>query len=164
MPSQIGQADLAREVLDILDETFEHHHGIYLDRGTSLLETLATIDHRQASIPVGGRCATLAAQVAHVTYYLEVLEHDLLGQEVGKVDWTEIWRSVGAVDADEWDRLRADLDRTYRRFLAGLRAVETWQADPHLSVALAVTVHTAYHLGELRQALCVVGPSATTGA
>ncbi len=36
----INQAQLVSEVFDVLDETFEHHRGIYLDKGTSLLETL----------------------------------------------------------------------------------------------------------------------------
>jgi len=63
------------QLLDALDETFEQVHGIYLDKGTSLFETLATITAEQASQPVGGRCATLAAQVAHVNLYLGVIEH-----------------------------------------------------------------------------------------
>lgn len=152
----IGQTQLMTELFDVLDETFEQHHGIYLDQGTSLLETLRGIDHRQASIPVGGRCASLAAQVAHVTFYLQVLERDLHGEEVGVVDWAEIWRAVERVTAEEWLGLRTDLERTYRRVSAELRAADTWQAEPHLTVALAVIVHTAYHLGEIRQALCLI--------
>src|SRR5579859_3016443 len=69
----IGQAELINELMAILDETFESHHGIYLDKGTSLFETLATIDATQASIPVGSKCASLAAQVAHIIVYLEVI-------------------------------------------------------------------------------------------
>ncbi|MFZ5879496.1 MAG: hypothetical protein ACOY0R_09005, partial [Chloroflexota bacterium] len=61
-------------LLDLLDETFENHHGIYLDRDTGLFRTLETVSAQEASIPVGGKCATLAAQVAHVIFYLEVLE------------------------------------------------------------------------------------------
>lgn len=58
----------------LLDETFDQVHGIYLDKGTSLFETLATISAEEASIPVGGKCATLAAQVKHIAFYLDVLE------------------------------------------------------------------------------------------
>jgi hypothetical protein len=86
----IDQALLKTTLLEVLDETFEHHHGVYLDRGTSLLETLRGIDHRQASVPVGGGCATLAAQVAHVTFYMEVLERQLDGGGEEKADWDEI--------------------------------------------------------------------------
>ena len=79
-----------RELLDIFDETFETHHGIYLDKGTSLFTTLDTITADEASRPVGDTCASLAAQVAHVTFYLEVLERIMHGQQVGKLDWGEI--------------------------------------------------------------------------
>ena len=124
---------LKSTMLDVLDETFEHHHGVYLDRGTSLLETLRGIDHRQASIPVGGGCATLAAQVAHVTFYLEVLERELDGGSDEKVDWDEIWRTVGAVTAEEWDALRADLERTYRRIDERLRAAVNQGGPAHFA-------------------------------
>ena len=43
---------------------------------------------------LGGQCATLAAQVAHVTFYLEVLERYILNEEAGVVDWGVIWRTV----------------------------------------------------------------------
>lgn len=131
-------------------------NGIYLDQGTSLFATLAAVDNAQASRPVGRGCASLAAQVAHITFYLEVLEGDLIGKEQGTVDWSAIWRNVGAVTADEWDALRTDLETTYRRIVARLKAVETWEAEPYLASALAITVHSAYHLGEIRQALCIL--------
>ena len=60
--------DFAYNLFLLMEETFEaKHHGIYLDKGTSLFETLETISAREASIPVGGKCASVAAQVAHVT-------------------------------------------------------------------------------------------------
>jgi hypothetical protein len=152
----IDQALLKATLLEVLDETFEHHHGVYLDRGTSLLETLRGIDHRQASVPVGGGCATLAAQVAHVTFYMEVLERELDGGGEEKADWDAIWRTVGTVTAAEWDALRNDLEGTYRRIEGRLRAADTWEVEPHVFTILPITVHTAYHLGEIRQALCMI--------
>ncbi len=64
----------SRALLALLDETFDRVQGYYLDPGTSLFETLAGISAAEASIPVGGRCATLAAQAKHVTFYLEVTD------------------------------------------------------------------------------------------
>jgi hypothetical protein len=64
----IEQERFSKELFDILDETFDTHHGIYLDKNTSLFETLATINAAEASRPVGGKCASLAAQVAHVIF------------------------------------------------------------------------------------------------
>ena len=152
----IDQTQLIQEIMDILDETFEQHHGIYLDKGTSLFETLEEIEHQQASIPVGGKCASLAAQVAHVTFYLEVLERYFVAGDTSKADWGAIWRTVEKVTPEEWEAYKENLKRTYRRIVAELRDVSTWQSDPHLASALAITVHTAYHLGEIRQALCTI--------
>jgi hypothetical protein len=152
----IDQTQLIQEIMDVLDETFEHHHGIYLDEGTSLFDTLEEIDHHQASIPVGGKCASLAAQVAHVTFYLEVLERYFVAGDTSKADWGAIWRTTEKVTPEEWGDLQENLKRTYRRIVIELRDVATWKSDPHLASALAITVHTAYHLGEIRQALCTI--------
>jgi hypothetical protein len=70
----------------MLDETFEHGHGIYLDGGTSLVETLAGIPAEVASRPVSARCTSLAAQVEHVQFHLEVMERSITGQPLGQ--WT----------------------------------------------------------------------------
>jgi hypothetical protein len=152
----ITQEQIVQEIMEILDETFEHHHGIYLDRGTSLLETLAGITHEQASRPIGAGCAALAAQVAHITFYMEVLERYIVAGDTSKADWGEVWRTVSVVTAEEWDVLRSDLERTYRRVAGALRDTATWASDPHLAGALAITVHSASHLGEIRQALCTL--------
>lgn len=144
-------------LLDLLDETFENHHGIYLDRDTGLFPTLETVSAQEASIPVGGKCATLAAQVAHVIFYLEVLERYIVQRDSSPVDWGEVWRTVSAVTPEEWDALRARLDAAYRRIQNIFRENEVWDEDA-LGGSLAVVAHTAYHLGEIRQALCTLKP------
>jgi hypothetical protein len=152
----ISQPQLVQELFDILDETFESHHGIYLDRGTSLFETLETIDARQASQPVGDTCASIAAQVAHVTFYLEVLERYIVANDTSRADWGYIWRTVRQVAPEEWEQLKANLQQTYRRIMSTFQNISAWESDPHLSGALAIAIHTAYHLGEIRQALCTI--------
>ena len=142
-------------LLDLLDETFENHHGIYLDKDTSLFRTLETVSAQEASIPVGGKCATLAAQVTHVIFYLEVLERYVVQHDSSSVDWGEVWRTVSGVTPEEWDALRARLDATYRRIEKMFRDNEIWNEDS-MGGALAVVVHSAYHLGEIRQALCTL--------
>lgn len=156
MSKQINQACFTTEFFDILDETFVQHHGIYLDKGTSLFETLATINAAEASRPVGGKCASLAAQVAHVTFYLEVLERYLLTGQTGKVDWGEIWRTVEVVTPDQWTALNDQLKVTYQRVLELMRGFDDWSKEGYIGGALAIVVHTAYHLGEIRQALCTI--------
>jgi hypothetical protein len=145
-----------QEIFEVLHETFEQVHGIYLDKGTSLFETLDTISAEVASRPVSADCATIAAQVEHVRFYLDVLYGHMSGNSPGKVDWGEIWRMVSAVTPDEWEASRARLKASYERVLALMQGFEGWDGENDIAGALAVLVHTAYHLGEIRQALCTV--------
>ena len=88
--------------------------AIYLDKGTSLFETLATISAEEASVPVGGKCATLAAQVKHVAFYLDVLERSVRTQQYERQDWGKIWRETSAVTAEEWDDAQSPTARELR--------------------------------------------------
>jgi hypothetical protein len=157
MSKTMPQEGFYQELLDILEETFETHHGVYLDKGTSLFVTLGQISANEASIPIGERCATIAAQVEHVIYYLEVLERDIAGQEMDEVDWGEIWSRVSGVTTAEWDGLKGRLKETYARLNAMLRGIDNWEQNDAIGGSMAILVHTAYHLGEIRQALCTVG-------
>jgi hypothetical protein len=154
--TKIDQEHIVQDLFDIIDETFVTHHGIFLDEGTSLLETLETITAAEASIPVGGKCATLAAQVAHVNFYLEVMEAYILKKNIGKVDWGEIWRRVNQVSPEEWKAYKNQLKETYQRIISLLQSWENWNDERPIGGALAIAVHTAYHLGEIRQAMCIV--------
>ena len=151
----IDQKDFTVNLYDLFEETFETHHGIYLDKGTSLLDTLKAVSAQEASIPVGGKCATLAAQVTHVIFYLDVLERYIVHHDTSPADWGEVWRTVSAVTDEEWDALKAKLEAAYRRVDAMLRGIEVWTEDS-IGGAMAIVVHTAYHLGEIRQALCTL--------
>jgi hypothetical protein len=156
MTKTIKTATFTTELFDLLTETFEQVTGKYLDKGTSLFETLATISAEEASIPSGGRCATLAAQVEHTRYYLDVLEIYMIGQIPENVDWHQIWQTVGAVSATEWLAIQERLQESYQRVQATMRAWEEWDNDETIGAAMAMVVHTAYHLGEIRQALCTL--------
>jgi hypothetical protein len=156
MSNKIDPEHITQDLFDVLDEAFVTHHGIFLDKGTSLFETLETITAAEASIPVGGKCATLAAQVAHVNFYLEVLEDYILKKERGNVDWGEIWRRVDEVSPDEWQAYQDQLKETYQRVISMLQCIEDWNDERPIGGALAIAVHTAYHLGEIRQAMCTV--------
>ena len=156
MSTKIDQELITQNLFDILDEAFVTHHGVFLDRGTSLFETLETITAAEASIPVGRKCATLAAQVAHVNFYLEVVEDYILNKERDNVDWGEIWRRVNKVSTEEWTAYQGQLKGTYQRVISMLKNLEDWNDDRPIGGALAIAIHTAYHLGEIRQAMCVV--------
>jgi hypothetical protein len=155
MPGQIPAAALGSTLFDFFTETFEQVQGIYLDRGTSLFETLAAITAEEASRPVSATCASLAAQVEHVRFYVDTLEVYLHGGDPGKVDWGAIWREVEKVTPEQWEASKARLRESYERVVAYMKSLEVLDED-QLSNALAIIVHTAYHLGEIRQALCTL--------
>ena len=60
------------------------------------------------------------------------------------------------VTPDEWTGLKRQLRQTYQRVLAMLRDLDRWDDETAIGGALAIVVHTAYHLGEIRQALCTL--------
>jgi hypothetical protein len=156
MTSQISNELFTKALYMLLDETFDNVQGIYLDKGTSFFETLATISAEEASIPVGGKCATLAAQVKHTAFYLDVLEKSVRTQKFEPVDWGEIWREVTAVSPQEWQTIQDELRQSYNRTKQLISNQSEWQNEHEIGGAIGMIVHTAYHLGEIRQALCVL--------
>lgn len=156
--SSIASEHFTKALLVLLDETFDNVHGAYLDKGTSLFETLADITAAEASIPVGGKCATLAAQVKHVAFYLDVVDNSVRDPNYPRADWDEIWRTISSVTPDEWDTIKAELRTNYNRILKLIEDMPAWSSDVEIGGAIAVIAHTAYHLGEIRQALCTLRP------
>ena len=155
MSSTIAVEHFTSGFFTMFDETFNTVRGVYLDRGTSLFETLATISAEEASRPVSASCATLAAQVAHVRFYLDVMSGYLSKNPPQNVDWGEIWRTVTTVTPEEWEASKAQLHASYEKVLALMKGFETWDEDA-VGNSMATLVHTVYHLGEIRQALCTI--------
>jgi hypothetical protein len=158
MSTQIQTEHFTKALYDMLDETFDNVHGYFLDKGTSMFETLATISAEEASVPVGGKCATLAAQVKHVAFYLDVLEKAVRTQQFEQQDWDKIWRETSAVTPEEWEALKSSLRESYDRIKALINDTTEWSSERQIGGAIAIIVHTAYHLGEIRQALCTLHP------
>jgi len=156
MSKDIPQTQLKNELLFLLTETFESVYGVYLDKGTSLIETLSGITAAEASIPVGNKCASIAAQVTHVCFYLDVLDRYMQTGENEKVDWGEVWRTVCEVSPEEWAALQERIRTTYARTRAALQSYDAWHVQDSIAGAVGMIAHTAYHLGEIRQATCVV--------
>ena len=156
MSGQIQVEHFNSALYTLLDETFDNVHGIYLDGGTSLFETLATVSAEEASVPVGGKCASLAAQVKHAAFYLDVVERSVRTQQNERQDWGKIWRETSAVTFEEWEAIKAQLRASYDRIKRLIDDTTEWPSEQHIGDAIAVVVHTAYHLGEIRQALCTI--------
>lgn len=152
MPTQLSNLQIGRELLDQLEETFEQVKGIYLDRGTSLFETLSSLNAVQASKPLTGHGTSIAGQVAHVRFYLNVMTKYMAGEKNQKLDWRQSW-IVQEVNESEWKKLQSGLREDYQKIHAGWRADHDWGAEDQLGSAVAMLVHTAYHLGAIRQIL-----------
>ena len=149
------EQDFVTNLHQLMGETFEKPIGIYLDKDTSLFQTLEAVSADEASIPVGKKCASLAAQVAHVTFYIESFERFALQGDTSPRDWGEIWRTVEKVTPQEWEALKDKLRQTYQRMDRLFHENKMWNEDT-IGGSLSIVVHTAYHLGEIRQALCVL--------
>ena len=156
MSTTIDSDLFKKSLFMLLDETFDQVQGIYLDKGTSFFETLATISAEEASIPVGGKCATLAAQVKHTAFYLDVLEENVRTQKFERVDWGKIWREVTAVSPQEWQAIQDELRDSYNHVKQLINDQAEWKNEYEVGGAMGMIVHTAYHLGEIRQALCTL--------
>jgi len=145
-----------KELLDLLDETFENTQGIYLDRNTSLFETLEGLSAGQASQPISPTGATIAGHVEHMAFYLDVLTDCIERKPIDELNWADSWL-LTTVDEAAWsetvDRLRA----AYQRTLAVLNGLEEWTGEDDIGASLAILAHTSSHLGAIRQALHAVG-------
>jgi hypothetical protein len=74
MAAQIPVDRFKTQLLDCLEETFSRIRGIYLDKRTSLYETLEGVSAAEASRAISQNSATIAAQVEHVRFYLDAPE------------------------------------------------------------------------------------------
>ena len=140
-------------ILKCLDETFSSVHGIFLDKGTTLYDTLATITASEASQRISPNSATIAAQVDHVRFYLDVLNNYMLTKQSVKSDWREIWETVGEVSDEEWQAIKARLKTSHDQVLSTINSFDKWDGEYDIAGALSILTHTAYHLGGIRVAL-----------
>jgi hypothetical protein len=153
MSAQIPVKRFKKALLDCLDETFSTVQGVYLDEGTTLYETLDGVSAEEASQAASTKSATVAAQVEHIRFYLDVLD-DYMRTGVDKTNnWREIWDTVHQVTPDEWEAMKGRLRASHERVMATINSFETWDGNYDIRGALSVLVHTAYHLGGIRQAL-----------
>lgn len=88
-------------------------------------------------------------------FYLETLVRFARGEAVGEIDWQVAWR-LTRVTPEEWNTLKERLREAHREVLTLTGDTATWQDERAIGGALAIVAHTAYHLGETRQALCTV--------
>lgn len=150
MAQQITLEQFKKELFECLEETFDAVRGVYLDKGTTLFETLENISAADASRAAAEPCATIAAQVEHVRFYLDVLNNMMQTEVVTESDWRDIWERVHEVTPEEWEAEKRRLRESYQRVLETIRNYDRWENEFGIAGALAVLTHTAYHLGGIR--------------
>jgi hypothetical protein len=154
---QLTPARAKKEVLDFLEETFDKHHGVYIDKGTTFFETLDSTTAEEASYRATDKNASLAAHVRHVIFYLGVTEQAILGTlQDEKINWREIWENDRPVSTEQWEVIIAELRQKYSGIRQFLEDPKTWELEDALGGSIAMIAHTAYHLGAVRQALALM--------
>ena len=151
---QISLDDFRSALLVNWDEAFTSVTGIFLDKGTSMFETLATISADEASRPVGGGCASIAAQVNHTWFYLDLMNRMGRGEDVGAPDWEGSWQ-VGEVDHDTWEAMITRLRDAHDEVRTFILTFDGWN-ERMIGGAFGMLAHCAYHLGEIRTGLCTI--------
>ena len=138
------------QLLAVLEELFERTQGIALDKDTSLIQTVSEMSAEQASRPVVPGGTSIAAHLEHACFYLDVMHDYITGKDVSGIDWGKSW-SVRSLTEPEWGVIQQRLKPTYRGLVELIQAVPDWSDDRSLGGALGVAVHSAYHLGAIRQ-------------
>ena len=142
---------LVEALLYLLRETCEGspegRPSAYLDRGVGFLSTLHPLTAANASREFHG--TTIAAQTEHAKFYLDRLCEFLEGH-TERVNVEDSWL-IETVNDKEWDALRETVRTTYEKTLLCLSDGQRVWKGPDIGAAIGEIVHTAYHLGAIRQ-------------
>ncbi len=151
----ITREDFLRNILFIVRETFEGSPdgaaSAYLDRGVGVFPTLENLSARQVSAEING--ISIAAHTEHFKFYLDRLCEFIKGR-TESVNWEQSWL-IDAVDDAEWNALRDAVRKSYANVLLTFAETAAWNED-NIGEAVAITAHTAYHLGAIRQIMKAV--------
>ena len=148
--NSIETTDFTNNLLTLLKETFEGSQpgvgSCYLDREVGVLNTIENVSAENASRANGG--ATFASHLEHARHYIVELNGFMHGN-TEKVDWEQSWL-IKTVDETQWKQLKENVRRDYETIVETFKSIEKWD-DDKIGDAMAIVVHTAYHLGAMRQ-------------
>ena len=150
MSSTTTNEFISEQMLSFVEESFEKVMGIYLDKGTSLFETLESISAEQASRTTHSGGSSIAGHVGHVRFYIRILMDYINGIKHKGLDWNQSWQ-IRQVTGPEWDILQTQLRDDYDSLRSQLKGIDDWNSEDRFGGAMAIVVHTAYHLGAIRQ-------------
>ena len=148
--NSISATQFRESVAYLLRETFsgspEGQPNVYLDRGIGMFSTLDGLSAEEASQEIADM--TIAAQTEHAKFYLDRLCEFINGRTTS-VNWDDSWL-IETVNEAEWEALRGAMKKSYESTLKCLAEVDAW-SDLKIGMAIGLVVHTAYHLGAIRQ-------------
>ena len=121
-----------------------------------LFRQLDAIDAATATRRLAPGRPPIAAHIDHVHFGFLLLNRWAKGQENpwAGVDWNASWQRT-SVTEDEWRTLRSALRREADAWRTVVETRTSWDAVS-ASAALSTAVHTAYHLGAVRQILAAL--------
>ncbi|MFZ1684772.1 MAG: DinB family protein [Candidatus Zixiibacteriota bacterium] len=156
MATTVSNEAITEQFVSFLQETFEKVQGIYLDKGTSVFETLEGLTAKQASRPTHDGGSSIAGHIGHIRFYVSILRDYMNGIKHKGLDWNQSWQ-IRAMSESEWDILRGQLRDDYDALVVQVKGISDWNDDDRFGGAMAIIVHTAYHLGAIRQMAKVAG-------
>lgn len=153
MSDQIDARLFKINLTGLLDETV---YGVdeaasgsrYLDRNAGWLPTLSGLDAKAASTPAFPGATTVVAQLRHTIYYFEIVLAFSRGEEPS-MDWPGSFEPTSATDG-EFAALTGRLEAVTEELRAAAEGAGPW-TDDRVGDYMSILVHTAYHLGSLRQ-------------
>jgi hypothetical protein len=124
--------------------------GYLLNRGdVGIVRAMAQLTAREAS-HVLNNGSSIAAHIAHVTYYTQIMNRWAAGENPwDTANWEASWLEP-SVTSEEWELLKRDLSKelnAWNKVLGEPREV----TEAELSSMIASIAHLAYHLGAIRQ-------------
>ena len=163
MAATVHAEDFVNKLLHFFTETFEgtpEFPTAYLDTNVSFFHACQAISAAQASTPITDGGMTLASHIEHTRFYMNLLLQHMQGHATKDVNWDETWWQQ-TVSEDSWHTLQHDLATSYQAVKTHVQNVDTWE-DVAISDALAIVVHSTYHLGAIRQIMKVLAENAST--
>jgi hypothetical protein len=143
------------EILLLFEETFKKVEGFYLDKGTSLSESIQNIEYTEASKKKDRSIETIAGHIFHIIYYIRVLQEYITDERTGKTDWNESW-IISSVSKEQWKELKKQLIQEYEKLLSFIKSIEEWNNGDYFGGVLSILAHCSYHLGAIRQLITLI--------
>ena len=157
-----------RALTSLLTEIFDGPPGqeaYVLNPGDpGLLRQLDSIDWSTASTRAMPGKTTIASHVDHVSYGLAMLNRWAAGDADpwASTDPTASWNH-STVNEDQWRALRETFRHEAAKWRQLVAARTTWDTMS-ATVAISTAIHTAYHIGAIRQILLGLQPGTSTPA